>query len=293
MAMMLVNNKVSAIVTRVAFAVALVTTLALPLGYWIIAYKDFSEDLEFKARVKATAISGLIATLPEIWMLAENRLQGLLSREPVPLESEAVEVYDDHGQLVARAGNVQVPPVLKRSYELYDAARPVGRVEVSDSMRGVIYGTAIAAVLGILLGSSVFFALRTFPLRALRRVTDALSEQKQRAEVTLRSIGDAVITTDAGARVEFLNPVAEVLSGWTISDAKGRLLTEILQLRDARTGDPMPNTLEQALAENRIIAFGREVDLVRRDGIKIGIDDSAAPIVDPNGKITGGVVIFR
>ena len=157
----------------------------------------------------------------------------------------------------------------------------------------MMYGTAIAAALGILLGGSVFIALRTFPLRALRRVTDALFEQKQRAEVTLRSIGDAVITTDAAARVEFLNPVAEQLSGWALSEAKDRPLTEILQLIDATTGEPVATPLRQALAENRIVSFGRDVDLVRRDGSRIGIDDSAAPIHDPDGRITGGVLIFR
>jgi len=288
-----VQDKVSAIVSRVALTVAVVATVALPLGYWIVAYNDFSNDLAFKARVKATAISGLIATLPEIWMLAENRVQGLLSREPVPLESETVEVFDERGELISRAGPVQVPPSMKRSYALYDAARPVGRVEVSDSMRGLIVGALIASAIGVVLGGSVFFAMRTFPLRALARVTGALVKQKQRAEVTLRSIGDAVITTDATGRVEFLNPVAEQLSGWTLSDAKDRPLSEILELRDAKNGDRVPNSLQQALAENRIIAFGREVDLIRRDSLKIAIDDSAAPILGADGNIAGGVIVFR
>ena len=291
--MMSTDKKVTSIVSRVALLVALAVTLALPLGYWVIAYNDFSGQLEFKARVKATALSGLIATIPEVWMYAENRLQGLLTREPVPLDTEAVQVYDDRGNLLAQAGKMPLPPVLRRSYPLYDAARVVGRVEVSDSLREMMYGTAIAAALGILLGGLVFIALRTLPLRALRRVMDALFEQKQRAEVTLRSIGDAVITTDAAARVEFLNPVAEQLSGWALSEAKDRPLAEILHLIDATTGDPVATPLHQALAENRIVSFGRDIDLVRRDGSKIGIDDSAAPIHDPDGRITGGVLIFR
>lgn len=163
----------------------------------------------------------------------------------------------------------------------------------AELVSGTETGAAIAAVLGILLGVLVFMALRTIPLRALRRVTDALFEQKQRAEITLRSIGDAVITTNADTRVEFLNPVAERLSGWAIDEARDRPVAEILRLLDATTGEPVAPTLRQALAENRIVSFGREIDLVRRDGSKIGIDDSAAPITDLNGKITGGVLIFR
>jgi len=169
------DKKVTSIVTRVALAVALAVTFVLPLGYWVIAYNDFSSQLEFKARVKATALSGLIATLPEVWMYAENRLQGLLTREPVPLDTEAVEVYDVRGELLAQAGKTPLSPVLRRSYLVYDAARVAGRVEVSDSLRRIWYGTAIAAALGILLGGSVFIALRTFPLRALRRVAEDLS----------------------------------------------------------------------------------------------------------------------
>jgi len=127
----------------------------------------------------------------------------------------------------------------------------------------------------------------------LRRLTHALFVQKQRAEVTLKSIGDAVITTDADACVEFLNPVAEALSGWTADEAKNRHVTEILKLIDATTGEVVAAPLLQALAENRIASFGREIDLIRRDGTKIGIDDSAAPIRGPDGRITGGVLIFR
>ncbi|MEO8752684.1 MAG: EAL domain-containing protein [Casimicrobiaceae bacterium] len=287
------DNKVAAIVSRVALLIALAVACALPFGYWIIAYSDFSGQLEFKARVKATALGGLIANNPETWMYAENRLQGLLAHDPVPLETEAVEVYDDQGALLAQAGMSPRSPILRRSYLVYDSARIAGRVDVRDSLRQVIYGTAIASLLGIVLGSSVFVALRVFPLRALRRVTQALFVQKQRAEVTLRSIGDAVITTDAAGRADFLNPVAEVLSGWSQSEAKGLPLTDILHVVDADTGEPVASPLERALAENRIVSLDRNSELIRRDGTRIGVEDSAAPILDAEGRIIGGVVIFR
>jgi PAS domain-containing protein len=231
------DNTVTSIISRVALLVALTVTLALPLGYWIIAYRDFSGELEFKARVKATALSGLIAALPEVWMYAENRLQGLLAREPVPLDTEAIQVYDDRGNLLAQAGEVPAPPVLRRSYLVYDATRVAGRSTSAISLREIVRhrhcGRArdSARRLGIHRAADV-------SLRAAA-VTDALFEQKQRAEVTLRSIGDAVITTDAAGRVEFLNPVAERLSGWSFSEAKDRPLTEILHLIDATTGDPV------------------------------------------------------
>jgi diguanylate cyclase (GGDEF)-like protein/PAS domain S-box-containing protein len=291
--MLATDARITSIVSRVALVVALAVTIALPTGYWIIAYSSFSSELAFKAKVKATALGSLIATLPDVWMFAENRLQGLLTREPVPLESETVEVFDERGRVLIQVGPVPAPPVLSRSYLLYDATRIVGRVEVSDSLRGLIVGALVATLLGMLLGGSVYFALRTLPLRALRRVTQALFAQRQRAEVTLQSIGDGVITTDAAMRVEYINPVAERLTGWSLDDARGLLLADILNLQDASTGAAMVSPLPQALAEDRIVAFAREIDLLRRDGSRIAIDDSASPIHDVDGTISGGVVIVR
>jgi diguanylate cyclase (GGDEF)-like protein/PAS domain S-box-containing protein len=287
------DDKITRVVSHVALLVALVVGLALPLGYGVLAYLDLSEQLGFKAKVKATAFSSLISTSPEVWMFAENRMQGLLMREPVPLESEGVRVFDEHGALLTRAGREPAPPLLQRSHRLYDATRVAGHIEVSDSLRPLIYGTTTAAVIGLLLGALIFVALRTLPLRALRRVTDALFEQKQRAEVTLHSIGDAVITTDAQGHVEFMNPMAERLSGWALQRARGRPLSEVLRLVDASTGQPVGSAMPLALAENRTVCFGREIDLVGPDGSRIGIDDSAAPIHDAEGRVAGGVLIFR
>ena len=145
----------------------------------------------------------------------------------------------------------------------------------------------------MLLAAAVFVALRVVPLRALRRVTDALFAQKERAQVTLHSIGDAVITTDERERVEYLNPTAEKLTGWGLREVSGKLLSEVLQLCNATTGKPIPNPLHQALTENRIVSFGSNIDLVRRDASRLAIEDSAAPIHDRSGKIIGGVLVFR
>lgn len=289
----LTDGKIASVVSRVALAVALLVALALPTAYAVVAYLDLSEDLAFKARVKATAFSGLIATNPDVWMYAENRMLGLLMREPVPLEAERVRVFDERGSLVIEAGPPPDEPSLQRSFALYDAAREVGRVEVGSSLRPMLWATAAAAGAGLLLGGLIFLALRTLPLRALRRVTGALFEQKQRAEVTLHSIGDAVITTDAQGRVEFLNPKAQWLSGWTQAAAHQRPLAEVLQLVDAASGAAVPSAVPRALAENRVVSFGRELDLVRPDGSRVGIDDSAAPIHSPDGQVTGGVLIIR
>ncbi|RZL35393.1 MAG: EAL domain-containing protein [Rubrivivax sp.] len=281
------------VVSRVALLVAVAVALALPAGYAFVVHRDFSEQLQFKARVKATALSNVITAAPDTWQFAENRLQGLLAREPVPLETEQVLVFDEHGELLTTVGATPATPVLRRSQALFDATRIAGRIDVTDSLRPLIRGSLRAALAGLALGLLVFYALRTLPLRALRRTTKALFAQTQRAEVTLHSIGDAVITTDELTRIEFMNPVAERLSGWSLDKARTRTLAEVLRLVDAHSRQPVASAMPLALAEGRIVSFGREIDLIRRDGECLSIDDSAAPIRDPDGRITGGVLVFR
>lgn len=286
-------NQFEAIVSRVALMVAATVALALPMAYGILAHRDFSDQLQFKAKVKATALSNVITAAPETWKFAENRLQGLLTREPVPLETEQVLVFDEQGELLAEVGPPPQAPVLRRAQQLFDATRVAGRIEVVDSLQPILQGTVVALLVGMALGLLVFYALRTLPLRALRRTAKALHVQTQRAEITLHSIGDAVITTNAQMRIEFMNPAAEGLTGCVLAAAMDRPLADVLRLVDATSREPVPSVMEAALAEGRIVSFGREIDLVRADGQCISIDDSAAPILGPEGQITGGVLVFR
>ncbi len=287
------DEDLAPIVNRVAVSVALVVMIVLPFAYWSLAYRDLSATLVFTAKVKATTLSALVTANPNLWMYEDHRLAELLTKHPVPLETGSAQIFDLQDNFVGKAGETPASPVLSRSALLYDSGRVVGRVDVSDSLRAVIYGTGTATLLGMLLAAAVFVALRVVPLRALRRITNALYVQKERAQVTLHSIGDAVITTDENERVDYLNPMAEKLTGWSLREASGKPLSEVLQLCDAAMGKPIASPLHQALTENRIVSFGSGIDLVRRDAGRLAIEDSAAPIHDRSGKIIGGVLIFR
>jgi hypothetical protein len=85
-----VDDHATRVINRLAIFIAIVVAISLPVGYALTSLASASAALEFKAKVKASALNGLIANSPEIWMLAENRIQGLISREPVPLEDELV-----------------------------------------------------------------------------------------------------------------------------------------------------------------------------------------------------------
>jgi diguanylate cyclase (GGDEF)-like protein/PAS domain S-box-containing protein len=116
---------------------------------------------------------------------------------------------------------------------------------------------------------------------------------KERAQVTLNSIGDAVLSTDGSWRITFLNPVAEKLIGWTNAEAGGRQLTEVFQVIDATTREPIVPCLEFEIEKGRTTILPPNCVLVRRDGHESPIEDSAAPIHDRGDHIAGMVVVFR
>ncbi len=126
----------------------------------------------------------------------------------------------------------------------------------------------------------------------VHRTAGELFHQKDLAEVTLHSIGDAVITTDSQARVEYLNPIAEGLTGWTDAEARGRHIRDVFQVLNGVTREAEPTPVEICLAEQRIVGLGRNTVLARRDGHESVVEDSAAPVRDREGNIVGTVMVF-
>jgi diguanylate cyclase (GGDEF)-like protein/PAS domain S-box-containing protein len=120
-----------------------------------------------------------------------------------------------------------------------------------------------------------------------------LLREKEMAQATLNSIGDAVLSTDVNGNVTYLNGVAEKLTGWTLAEAVGKRISEVFVLVDGNTREICPNPLLVAIGENRIVKLAAECVLIRRDGTESAIGDSAAPIHGRNGSVTGGVIVFR
>ena len=126
-----------------------------------------------------------------------------------------------------------------------------------------------------------------------KQMEQSLFAEKELAQVTLKSIGDAVITTDALGRVRYVNPVAERLTGWGTAQAKGKPLVEIFQIVNHFTREPVTNPVDIALQENRICELAADTLLIAKDSTEYAIEDSAAPIHDLQGNIIGAVVVFH
>jgi diguanylate cyclase (GGDEF)-like protein/PAS domain S-box-containing protein len=122
---------------------------------------------------------------------------------------------------------------------------------------------------------------------------DALFEEKERAQVTLNSIGDAVMSTDTSGHVTYLNLVAESLTGWSRHEAAGRPVEEVLRIIDGVTRKETRNPMAFAIRENKTVALTPNCLLIRRDGSEFAIEDSTAPIHDRNGQVTGAVMVFH
>jgi|Deesub1362A_J573_1020465.scaffolds.fasta_scaffold00013_17 diguanylate cyclase (GGDEF)-like protein/PAS domain S-box-containing protein len=147
------------------------------------------------------------------------------------------------------------------------------------------------------------YMLKPFEERELRsniemalykhKMEKRLRESKQWLATTLKSIGDAVIATDEKGCVAFMNPVAESLTGWKQEEAIGKKLTEVFNIINEKTRALAENPVERVLREGVVVGLANHTVLIARDGREIPIDDSAAPIKDDKGNITGVVLVFR
>ena len=126
-----------------------------------------------------------------------------------------------------------------------------------------------------------------------KRAEEALFEEKERAQITLASIGDGVITIDAAGRVESFNPIAAQLLGWSQVEAQGLSLTEIFSIIDETTRERVEDPVQTCLRLGKTKGFGSHVVLLRRDGKELVIDYSAAPIHHRDGRVVGAVMTFR
>jgi diguanylate cyclase (GGDEF)-like protein/PAS domain S-box-containing protein len=122
---------------------------------------------------------------------------------------------------------------------------------------------------------------------------EALFEEQERAQVTLNSIGDAVVSTDVSGRVTYLNAVAETLTGWSRQDALGHPLEDVFHIIDATTRCAAQNPMPIAIRDNKTVALTPNCVLIRRDGVEAAIEDSTAPIHDRRGTVTGAVMVFH
>jgi diguanylate cyclase (GGDEF)-like protein/PAS domain S-box-containing protein len=169
---------------------------------------------------------------------------------------------------------------------------------------GLGFTGLLSSFLLILTGRSVLDQQRTQDLAQINRslqlemkqrehTEQALYHEKERAEITLHSIGDGVITTDALGNIEYLNSIAEKITEWTTAEAQGKSLLSVFRIIDEETRQPVLDPTVRCRHEGRIIGLASHTVLISRSGQEYAIQDSVAPIRDRDNNLLGMVVVFN
>ncbi len=252
-------------------------------------------DLEMKLRGDRLAGEAALATARERIGAQVDALAALVADNP----GQTAAVAALRGRMAAwfAAGDEAHLEVVRM--------RIAGIIMVEEDLRtqraAALDRGRLALFAAIALFVSVAAPVAILGLRGLlRRLSGSyranLAAAEQRASelrVSLRSIGDAVVTTNAAGEVVLLNPVAERLMGWTTAEAQGLALTEVFQIFNEQTSAPAENPVARVLRERVVVGLANHTVLRARDGRETPIEDSAAPILDDAGEVQGVILVFR
>jgi len=248
-------------------AIVVLVSVALPVIFFAIGWEAENIALRTEVTFYGRALTAIVNGNPNMWRYEETRLKGLLSTHVAGQPEENRRILELDGAVITSSGGDLPWPTMVRRQHIMDAGVRVGTLEIRRSLRLLMARTGILALAGAVLGGALFFLLRVYPMSALRNALDLLSREKERAHVTLHSIGDGVIATDSEGRVVLLNRVAEDLTGWPQAEASGQSVGEIYRQEGG--------------------------ELVARDGSRRLVEASRSPILDEDGRSFGDVLVFR
>ncbi len=202
---MTANDRVSALVSVAAGVLAAAAVILPPSIYLLLSYERVAGSLEAEAEINSRSVAGIIGTNPDLWEYEHIRLSEYLSRRPQKGDAEQRRVIDQRGAVVAESIDPLPTPWMTRSVPLFDAGTPVGRIEISRSMRPLLVRSSLVALALLCLSLVSFRTLRTLPLRAIRRSEDALRRERDAAQRYLDVAGVAFVILDDAARVTLVN----------------------------------------------------------------------------------------
>ncbi len=284
------------VLNALAAAIAVIVGVSLPLVYFGLGYRYLAGEIEMQVEMNSRIVNEVVQVNPELWKYETVRLTELMRRSPAKGYKEERRIFDSGNNVVAENQELLKKPVLRRSETLRDGGVVVGRVEIARSLRPLLVRTLSFALFSIMAGIAVFVIVRILPLRALRKAIDALSEEKERAQVTLHSIGDGVITADLNGGIETINAVAEILTGWTSKDACGKPLEKVFRSADTATGKPSRSILQKSrrlLAPEEAPGAPDRNVMISRNGAAHLVEHVISPINDKDGRYSGAVLVFR
>lgn len=214
------------------------------------------------------------------------RYEAALAQFPLAVRSDNFHRVDTQVRGIDRELSVEFDELRK---EVEEAA--LGRVGLVSEIVLSRHDWQKYYLLAILLLVLPGFGL--FGFYKIGRLSKQLAADKERAQVTLASIGDAVIVTDVEGRVDYMNPVAEKMTGWPLAEARGMRMQEVFVIVNEMTRQTVQNPIEIVFRDGIVVGLANHTALIARDGTERSIEDSAAPVRNEAGKITGAVLVFH
>jgi PAS domain S-box-containing protein len=256
------------------------------------------EALEQRTRQLARSVAMMQATLESTFDAilvtdGNRRVTGFNEKYPwmwrVPRE---VMDTGEHPRILEVCAQQFVDPAryLARLEEIYATAPPES-LDVLSLADGRVFErfSKIQYIDGVNAGRVWSFR----DITAHKRSEAELREQREWFEVTLSSIGDGVITTDIRGHVTFLNPIGEAMTGWTLTEAMGVPVESIFNIVNEQTRQRVANPVAKVLLKGSIVGLANHTVLIAKDGTEVAIEDSAAPIRDASGAVSGAVMVFH
>lgn len=293
MTLLLPHKQQAQVLKKLSIIIAFIVGLSLPVVYGVVSYQSLTSSLFLKAKIKADAQKDVITALPDTWMYAENRIKGLLKREPILLVGELVELFDVDGNLVVATGENIKRWKLERSYPLEDIDHVVGKIVVSTSLSTFYKSVFFVSLIGFALGGLVFIILRLLPVKALQSISQELYDEKERAEATLNSINEAILVSDSEGRLLYFNSFAEKMFGEALIERQGEDFLDLLTFINKNTGNKIRSTLEKALYTKILTGCKGSTVFKVDDTTEIDVEELATPVFDENGVLTGAVLCLR
>jgi diguanylate cyclase (GGDEF)-like protein/PAS domain S-box-containing protein len=282
-------------ITWLAAIVSIIATVLPPVIYLGLSFNHEQASLQTEVEISAQQLSQLVSRNPELWRFEEARLEELLAHRPIhDNRKESRQIFSLDEQLIAEVKDKLHSPLISDSGALLDSGHVVGTITITRSMRHFIHTGLLVSIASLLFGAFVYITMRALPIRILRETFDTLHEEKELANVTLQSIGDAVIVTDEKTRIKYLNPIAEYMTGWNTIDAIGLPMSSVFNIVMDETRHLANNPIEDCIRDNRIVEMDEHTVLIRKiDGKEFQIEDSAAPIRNNDGSVMGAVMVFH
>lgn len=279
------------------FAIAAAVALVLPGAYFLEDYFGEKEEVSAWAEVQSATVNRAIEENPDIWPFKMRHLLDLIKNNAPDDDDDETghSILDANHNVIAKVPpKVISRPAIVENMPIFLGNTVIGYYRVERSLNGLLMETLIVAIGGLFLAFIIAVPLRGSSLRALRTALTNLEKEKERALVTLQSIGDAVITTDAMMRVEYLNPNAEYLTGWETAYAKGLHVNQIFNTSNADLEKTPLNGIVKSFSSNDADSSTSYSVLIRKtDGKQFEIESSSAPIRSKEGSMIGAVMVFH